>query len=208
MAQVKEKLMPYGPLKAFNLVMDKQTGNSKVCSPPALLPFCPTALPIPSTCSALFGPSSLPSFLPLCLALLPLLSLPFHGALLLCPSTSPFHFAPPSLSASFACQLACCPPPACASLMLILSPGQTPASLLPACMLLRALLRQQLVVYAFYFHSTTMLAFMKLLAQSALTMRGCKGAGGVAHAPPWAPLPPMLAYGDSAGLRLLRVPVS
>ena len=29
--QVKEKLTPYGPLKAFNLVMDKQTGNSKVC---------------------------------------------------------------------------------------------------------------------------------------------------------------------------------
>lgn len=27
--QVKEKLVPYGTLKAFNLVMDKQTGNSK-----------------------------------------------------------------------------------------------------------------------------------------------------------------------------------
>ena len=27
---MKEKLVPYGPLKAFNLVMDKQTGNSKV----------------------------------------------------------------------------------------------------------------------------------------------------------------------------------
>jgi len=30
--QVKELLLPYGHLKAFNLVMDKSTGNSKVCS--------------------------------------------------------------------------------------------------------------------------------------------------------------------------------
>ncbi len=29
-AQVKELLHPYGMLKAFNLVMDKHTGNSKV----------------------------------------------------------------------------------------------------------------------------------------------------------------------------------
>ena len=28
--QVKEKLTPFGMLKAFNLVMDKTTGNSKV----------------------------------------------------------------------------------------------------------------------------------------------------------------------------------
>lgn len=27
--QVKELLLPYGPLRAFNLVMDRQTGNSK-----------------------------------------------------------------------------------------------------------------------------------------------------------------------------------
>ena len=27
--QVKELLLPYGHLKAFNLVMDKSTGNSK-----------------------------------------------------------------------------------------------------------------------------------------------------------------------------------
>ena len=29
--QVKELLLPFGSLKAFNLVMDKNTGNSKVC---------------------------------------------------------------------------------------------------------------------------------------------------------------------------------
>jgi hypothetical protein len=29
--QVKEMLMPFGQLKAFNLVMDRGTGNSKVC---------------------------------------------------------------------------------------------------------------------------------------------------------------------------------
>ncbi len=29
--QVKELLLPYGTLRAFNLVMDRQTGNSKVC---------------------------------------------------------------------------------------------------------------------------------------------------------------------------------
>ena len=28
--QVKELLLPFGSLKAFNLVMDKNTGNSKV----------------------------------------------------------------------------------------------------------------------------------------------------------------------------------
>ena len=28
--QVKELLLPFGHLKAFNLVMDKNTGNSKV----------------------------------------------------------------------------------------------------------------------------------------------------------------------------------
>ena len=28
--QVKELLLPFGQLKAFNLVMDKNTGNSKV----------------------------------------------------------------------------------------------------------------------------------------------------------------------------------
>ena len=31
--QVKELLLPFGSLKAFNLVMDKNTGNSKVCFP-------------------------------------------------------------------------------------------------------------------------------------------------------------------------------
>lgn len=30
MLQVKELLLPFGSLKAFNLVMDKNTGNSKV----------------------------------------------------------------------------------------------------------------------------------------------------------------------------------
>ena len=29
--QVKDMLLPFGELKAFNLVMDKTTGNSKVC---------------------------------------------------------------------------------------------------------------------------------------------------------------------------------
>ena len=35
--QVKELLLPFGSLKAFNLVMDKNTGNSKV-SPQKLVP--------------------------------------------------------------------------------------------------------------------------------------------------------------------------
>ena len=30
MLQVKDLLLPFGALKAFNLVMDKATGNSKV----------------------------------------------------------------------------------------------------------------------------------------------------------------------------------
>lgn len=30
MLQVKDLLLPFGVLKAFNLVMDKNTGNSKV----------------------------------------------------------------------------------------------------------------------------------------------------------------------------------
>ena len=34
--QVKELLLPFGSLKAFNLVMDKNTGNSKV-SPQKLM---------------------------------------------------------------------------------------------------------------------------------------------------------------------------
>jgi hypothetical protein len=32
-AQVKELLAPYGALKSFNLVMDKNTGKSKVRTP-------------------------------------------------------------------------------------------------------------------------------------------------------------------------------
>jgi hypothetical protein len=67
--QVKEMLMPYGQLKAFNLVMDRGTGNSKVggwaaegrlrgllllaaaaaCLMLLLLP--PSLEPAPSTCS-------------------------------------------------------------------------------------------------------------------------------------------------------------
>lgn len=38
--QVKELLLPFGSLKAFNLVMDKNTGNSKVCSWSSLAPSC------------------------------------------------------------------------------------------------------------------------------------------------------------------------
>ena len=34
--QVKEMLLPYGALKAFNLVMDRSTGNSKVRGSPQL----------------------------------------------------------------------------------------------------------------------------------------------------------------------------
>lgn len=33
LVQVKELLLPFGSLKAFNLVMDKNTGNSKVTLP-------------------------------------------------------------------------------------------------------------------------------------------------------------------------------
>lgn len=36
-AQVKELILPYGELRAFNLVMDKNTGNSKVRSAHRLL---------------------------------------------------------------------------------------------------------------------------------------------------------------------------
>jgi len=38
--QVKDLLLPFGVLKAFNLVMDKNTGNSKVQPiPPCCTPY-------------------------------------------------------------------------------------------------------------------------------------------------------------------------
>jgi hypothetical protein len=38
--QVKELLLPFGALKAFNLVMDKNTGNSKARAPCRAVPRC------------------------------------------------------------------------------------------------------------------------------------------------------------------------
>lgn len=39
-SQVKEMLLPFGSLKAFNLVMDRNTGNSKVSGASAMCSVC------------------------------------------------------------------------------------------------------------------------------------------------------------------------
>ena len=49
--QVKEMLGPFGALQAFNLVMDKNTGNSKVSLAAADLSTCCVPIAIPSDCA-------------------------------------------------------------------------------------------------------------------------------------------------------------